>query len=285
MIRRRLLPAIVLCAALLLHADDTFEQRIWRGQYASEQAAPVQIVSWNIERGLRLEEIKTWLKGQPPSLLLLQEVDVHARRSGGVHVADELAKTLATNFVLAAEFEELAQGSSSRPAYQGQAILTSLPFHEVRILRYREQSEFWRPRWFLPNKGPFQRRQGGRLALAAEMKVNGGELAVYNTHLESRGPESMRVNQIKEVIEDAKRYPATATVVIAGDLNVEGNGSPVLRAMEEAGFTKVAGGEITTKRGKPLDWIYARGPMRFTEAKVHADMQAADHFPVTAKVK
>lgn len=285
MIRRWSIPAAALCAALLLHADDTFGQRLWRGHHATAATAPVQVVTWNIERGLRLEEVKAWLKGQPPSLVLLQEVDLHARRSGTVHVSESLARATGTNFVFAAEFQELAQGNSQEPAYQGQAILTSLPFREVRILRYKDQSEFWRPRWFLPNKGPFQRRLGGRLALVAELTLSGAPLAVYNTHLESRGPESMRVSQINEVIEDAKRYPASTTVMIAGDLNVNGARSPVLHALERAGFAKVAGGEITTKRGAPLDWIYARGPIRFGGAKVHADIRAADHFPVTAQIE
>lgn len=278
--------ALLLCA-LALHAGETFEKRIWRGRHAldSRPATPELLVCWNIERGLQLDKIIAWLREQPPAILLLQEVDLDARRSGRVDVSDQIARALRTNHVFAAEFQELAQGSSGAPAYQGQAILTSLPLREARVLRFRRQSSFWLPRWYLPNSGPFQRRLGGRMALVAELTLSGKPLVLYNTHLESRGPEALRVAQVREMIGDARQYPPSATVVIAGDLNVKGVNSPVLRVLEETGFARVAGGEISTTRGAPLDYIYARGPIVFTAPQVHADVRAADHFPVTARIK
>ena len=52
-----------------------------------------------------------------------------------------------------------------------------------------------------------QRRLGGRIALISEIKVGGKTVVTYNLHLESRGPGFTRYAQLKEVIQDASRYP------------------------------------------------------------------------------
>src|SRR6201987_5627389 len=78
-----------------------------------------RIVDWNIERGTRLEAILEFLKKCKADLILLQEVDLNARRTRRLDVAREIARSLQLNFVFGKEFEELTQGSKGSPAYQG----------------------------------------------------------------------------------------------------------------------------------------------------------------------
>jgi endonuclease/exonuclease/phosphatase family metal-dependent hydrolase len=290
---KRRAPALVRAAAVSLLAlcagadQEPAEQRLWRGNFATK-AAPRQffkVMTWNVERGLQLPGITAALERERPHLCLLQEVDLNARRTGRRNIAEELARRLELNYVFAAEFVELGQGSASSPAYQGQAILASLPLQGLRTIRFGNQSGYWRPRWFLPNWGVFQRRTGGRLALAAEIEAGGFRLVIYNVHLESREGEDLRLRQLEEVLADAGRYGPGAAIVVAGDLNTSGRDSPVITRLREAGFRDAIGGQsVTSKRGAVLDWIFVRGPAGFRDGAVHQDVQASDHYPLTVNL-
>jgi endonuclease/exonuclease/phosphatase family metal-dependent hydrolase len=121
--------------------------------------------------------------------------------------------------------------------------------------------------------------------MGAEFEAGGRNVVVYNVHLESRGPESMRLSEMREVLADASKHAATTPVVIAGDLNVSGPESPVIRAILEAGFRTAIGGEVTTARGAPLDWIFVKGPVSHADGKVGKEILASDHYPLTVKLR
>src|SRR5258706_7856315 len=165
----------------------------------------MRVVNWNIERGLRLAEIIDFLGSQNADLLILQEVDLNARRTHRLNIVEEIARRLGMNYVFGREFEELTQGSRTSPAYHGQATLSRCRLSNPRVIRFRRQSGFWRPRWFLPRTEPFQERVGGRIALVTEVEMAGRALSVYNLHLESRGNDDLRIAQLAEALEDAKR--------------------------------------------------------------------------------
>ena len=166
----------------------------------------VRIVSWNIERGLRFRGILDFLRTIQADLILLQEVDLNARRTHYRDVASELAHALQLNVVFGEEFRELSEGSRASPAFHGQATLSPWPLSNGRIIQFRDQSNFWKPRWYVPEIGVFQRRTGGRIALVAEANVYGRMLVIYNLHLESKGNAALRLRQLGEVLEDRRRY-------------------------------------------------------------------------------
>src|SRR5258708_16602885 len=139
----------------------------------------MRVVNWNIERGLRLTEIIDFLGSQNADLLILQEVDLNARRTRRLNVAEEIARRLGMNYVFGREFEELTQGSQASPAYHGQATLSRWRLSNPRVIRFRRQSGFWRPRWFLPNTEPFQERLGGRIAFVKGKKGARPRLSVF----------------------------------------------------------------------------------------------------------
>jgi endonuclease/exonuclease/phosphatase family metal-dependent hydrolase len=272
--------SFVACAA-----EDDFRDRIWRGSAstAGRESKEFKVLSWNIERGLQFDSVSEVLSRLAPDILLLQEVDLNARRSGSRDVPKELAERLGMNYAFAAEFVELGEGTAASPAYHGQAVLTSSRIRSATIIRFRRQSDYWRPRWFIPNWRVFQRRIGGRLALAAEIETGHGRLVVFNVHLESRGPEDLRLDQFKEVLEAATKY-RDSPVIVAGDLNVDGPGSPVIRAAREAGFRTAVGDQVTTTRGAPLDYIFVLGDLGIEDGAVHSGILASDHFPLTVQI-
>jgi hypothetical protein len=144
-------------------------QEIERGGFARALSAlwppgSIGVVNWNINRGLKLGGIIDFLSGTGADLILLQECDVNARRTHRLNIAQEIARRLQMNYVFGREFQELTQGSSDSPAYHGQATLSRWPLSNARIIRFKKQSNFWRPRWFLPDIEPLQERIGGRMA-------------------------------------------------------------------------------------------------------------------------
>jgi endonuclease/exonuclease/phosphatase family metal-dependent hydrolase len=130
----------LLCSWPAAWASDDIVGRIWRGSFAPterQELRSVKLLSWNIERGTRFSTMRESVERTAAELLLLQEVDLNARRSGGHNIAEDLARSLGLNYIFAAEFEELSQSTGRSPAYHGQAILTSLPMQASRIVRFQ----------------------------------------------------------------------------------------------------------------------------------------------------
>jgi endonuclease/exonuclease/phosphatase family metal-dependent hydrolase len=248
-----------------------------------------RVVDWNIERGTRLESILKFLRKYKADLIFLQEVDLNARRTRHLDVAREIARPLQLNFVFGKEFEELTQGSKGSPAYQGQATLSPWPIKNARLIRFRKQTTFWEPHWYLPRIEPFQERLGGRIALAADVEIPGQTLATYNLHLESKESDALRVSQLGEVLADAFARKRDRLTLIAGDLNLNASEGEAGAALKRAGFRDAVGlPSVRTRparglldQGRSIDWIFLAGELKSSEGQVHSDVRASDHFPVS----
>jgi endonuclease/exonuclease/phosphatase family metal-dependent hydrolase len=248
----------------------------------------IRVVNWNINRGLRLQGVIEFLASAKADVVLLQESDLNARRTHHLNVAKEIAQKLQMNYVFGREFQELTQGSRASPAYHGQATLSRWPLSNSRILRFQKQSDFWRPRWFLPEIEPFQERIGGRLAQVCETNIAGKKLVTYNVHLESKGDDALRCSQIEETLEDARRYEAGTPIVLAGDFNFDVSGGSASTAISQAQFQDAfANQHVPTtphsflEPGRSIDWIFIRGPIHATSASVHSSISASDHYPLS----
>jgi endonuclease/exonuclease/phosphatase family metal-dependent hydrolase len=248
-----------------------------------------RVVNWNIERGTRLESILKFLRKYKADLIFLQEVDLNARRTRHLDVAREIARSLQLNFAFGKEFEELTQGSKGSPAYQGQATLSPWPIKNARLIRFRKQTTFWEPHWYLPRIEPFQERLGGRVALAADVEIPGQTLATYNLHLESKESDALRVSQLGEVLADAFARKRDWLTLIAGDLNLNASEGEAGAALKRAGFRDAVGLPSVRTRparglldpGRSIDWIFLAGELKSSEGQVHSDVRASDHFPVS----
>ncbi len=244
-----------------------------------------RILSWNIERGFQLPKIVDFLRTTPADLLLLQEVDLNARRTRRRDIANELGLALKLNYAFGMEFQELSEGSAANPAYHGMATLTRWPLLRARIIRFRDQSAFWTPRWFVPDVPLFQRRLGGRIALVAETVIHSRKVVSYNVHLESRGNDALRLRQLNEVLADCRSYVDQATLVIGGDFNLHAGDGDTARALRDGGFHDAVRlpecPTTTAHHPRAIDWIFVSDTFD-SEGRVHDDIRASDHYPVSA---
>ena len=87
----------------------------------------------------------------------------------------------------------LGETGTGNPEYHGQATLARWKMSNPRVIHFPRQSDFWRPRCFKPKLQTFQKRLGGRVALAAEIDVVGMSILTYNLHLESRANDELRL--------------------------------------------------------------------------------------------
>lgn len=251
-----------------------------------EDVTGVRILDWNIDRGVRFERVVETIRSLHPDICLLQEVDLNAARSGRRDIAADLARTIGMNYLYGSAFEELGQGRKAVPALQGQAILTRLPVSSRRILRFQRQTKFWKPYPLVPNWGIMQRRLGGRIALVAEFGDGPGRLVVYNVHLESRGLGATRLGQLREVLEDARRYPPDIAVVIGGDLNTKYRPGLFESKLTAEGYRNCFGNRHVRTHVfyGALDWMFVRGAAACEEPQVVRGSKASDHDPIVATV-
>lgn len=252
----------------------------------------IRVVVWNIERGFQLESVVDFLRKANPDIVLLQEADLNARRTHHLDIAREIARKLQMNYVFGREFLELTQGSPASPAYHGQATLSRWPLSNPRVIRFREQSNFWRPRWYLPRTELLQERLGGRMALVCDVNIAGQPLVAYNLHLESRGNDHLRRAQLFEVLNDSQKHASELPVIVAGDMNFDVSQGDALELIRQAQFRNAfAEGESTPTapssllhRGRPIDWILTGGPVQDSDARVHQSVSASDHFPLSLTI-
>ncbi len=244
---------------------------------------PIVLLDWNIDRGVNFDDVATSIERAHPTVCLLQEVDLHTNRASGRDVAAELARRLGMNYVFAPSFQELGQGSSEKPAYQGLAILARYPLRDARVIRFQAQSGFWRPRSYLPDWPFLQRRLGGRIALVATLETGHLPITVYNLHLESRSFGRIQAHQLREAVDDAARLPAGSPVILGGDFNTKYLPGIFERRLVSAGYRNaIPRSGHTHKVVGLLDWIFVRGPLDARSGSVLRHATGSDHFPVAA---
>lgn len=236
----------------------------------------IKIVTWNIQRGTEFDRILNTLQALDADVLLLQEVDMFTRRTGGRDIARELADALGMNWVCAGEFQEIGESRGRRPALTGQAVLSRYPIEDAVVLPFSAQATL---RWRLT---PLQPRRGGRIALRART----AGVLVYNAHLESWGSEQLRRRQLDQILADQIGTAADgAPVIIGGDFN----NVPVIRSslfgrLTDASFadalSQAAGQHRTSIHHRhPIDWIFTKN-LDPDGGGVAAVAGASDHYPV-----
>lgn len=257
-----------------------------------EWPEPIRLVSWNVNRGLRLSEIIEFLAASSADLILLQETDVNARRTRCLNIPREIAEALKMHYVFGCEFEELGQGNRVYPAFHGQTTLSRFPLSNPRILRFRRQSTFWQPRWFIPRLQAFQRRLGARMALICEISIQGRTMVFYNAHLESRGSDELRYSQLSEMLGAAESNSGKAHVIVAGDLNFNISRGPAASLISctqlNSPFARLEGKNTARVRGHArcaaIDWILTDKTLCTSGPEIHDAICASDHYPLSLEI-
>ena len=262
-------------------------------RWLSWPRSSIRIIDWNIDRGLQLRAIIDFLGDTNADVFILQEVDVNARRTHHLNVAQEIARKLRLNYVFGREFVELTQGSKSNPAFHGQATLSPWKISRPRIIHFQQQSDFWKPRWYKPKLQTFQERLGGRIALSAEISVQSVSIICYNLHLESRSNDELRLAQLNELLQDAGGCDSTQPIVVAGDLNLNASKPAIADLLARAGFRDVVpSSRVPTtparhllEAGRYIDWAFVRGPAQADGGKVHRSVRGSDHYPISFELR
>ena len=254
----------------------------------AKKPAEIGTLVFNMERGVCLEELGDFLEScpavKPFDVILANELDDGCVRSGCRDTTRLLAERLGMNYVFGLEFIELVNGEDPK-GFHGNAIFSRWPITRAKVLRLPEQYN-----WYFDR----QRRIGGRLAILAELDVNGKSVGVGTIHLENRTHGPGRQEQLETILKAADEMFPGMPVALGGDLNTntfdgrdkdaiqEIAGSPALQrrcledvatwegclgAAEKAGYKAMPDQPILTRR-KPLpggghldlrlDWLLLR---------------------------
>lgn len=276
-----------------MSAKEIIAENFAPSQWFSWLRDSIRVVDWNIDRGLKLASIIEFLGHANADILILQEVDINCHRTHRLNIAHEIARKLRLNYVFGREFVELTQGSKASPAFHGQATLSRWKISRPRVIHFQQQSDFWKPHWYLPKMEPFQERLGGRIALVAGIDIAGVALTSYNLHLESRGNDDLRIAQLDDVLRDATAYGAQQLIMLAGDLNLNASKHGVGDLLVTAGFqdaVPTAGIPTTPPRhvldsGRHIDWAFVSGPLKTDNGEVHTSVRASDHYPISFNLR
>ena len=263
-----------------------------REPFLCEWPETIRLVSWNVNRGYQLMRIIEYLAGSSADLILLQETDINARRTGHRNIPREIAQALQMNYVFGLEFEELGQGNPGFPAFHGQTTLSRFPMSHSSVFRFGRQSAFWYPRWYIPRLRTFQRRHGARMALVSEITFQGRKLVLFNAHLESRGSDELRRDQLSEMLGEARSHSGMARVVVAGDFNFDisrGPAATLIAGMQlDCPFARLQGRNTTRNRlyarGAAIDWILTDKALSASGPEIDSSISASDHYPLTLDI-
>jgi endonuclease/exonuclease/phosphatase family metal-dependent hydrolase len=241
--------------------------------------AETKIISYNIRwrSGDDLKKLIQLFRADPEigsaTIMALQEVDRHKKRSGKTNTAKLLAEELGLYYAWAAP--PTAKPGSEEET--GVAILSIYPLSNVR-------------RIVLPHDGPGHRR---RVALGVSVKIGNAEWRVYSAHAETRISMAKKLEQMDAVLQDLAQYPGTAPAIVMGDLNTwqPDAARKTIKLFSAAGFKTPFGSQRTFSRqvffvplDLRLDWIWLRG-FDVIDYGINRKVAVSDHWPLWTNVK
>jgi endonuclease/exonuclease/phosphatase family metal-dependent hydrolase len=220
-----------------------------------------------------------------PDLIAIQEADKGTERTGGHHVAKELAELLEMSWVHAAA--GIPRGQSPRPRQwwldfeeqiglydpgdTGVALLSHLALENIRRLDLPWEECPWRP----------------RLSLAATVKLGHRDIRILNSHIDPHSAVGGQIEQLEVVLADADG--SEAPCVLLGDFNTLSKRKclDTRRHLESRGFTTPFRTGTPTWRGAGIllhaDWIFVRD-LKIKRSGVVRPLNTSDHWPIWAEV-
>ena len=221
----------------------------------------------------------------PPDVIALQEADKRTARSGGIHIAKELASQLSMTWVHAPagiprgikplprqwwlDFEEPIELDDEGDT--GVAILSRFPLKEVERIDLPWNECPWRP----------------RLAMSTAIAIGESELLIFNAHVDPHAAADGQLKQLETIGALANRSPLPS--LILGDFNtLSTNKCKETRGyLESLGFQTVFPTGTPTWRGAGLrlhaDWVFSKG-VTIERWGVVKPMNVSDHWPIWVEV-
>jgi len=218
-------------------------------------------------------------------VLALQEADKRTLRSGGHHVANELADELHMRWVHVPagiprgikpatrqwwlDFEEPIDLHDTGDT--GIALLSQLPVSEVTRIDLPWHECPWRP----------------RLAMGATIDLGQTKFRLFNAHVDPHAAADGQLEQLETITAEAKL--TSLPTIILGDFNTlsEKKCKETRRFLESRGYKSAFPTGTATWRGGGIrlhaDWIFTKDVLieRWGVAK---PLNVSDHWPVWAEV-
>ena len=219
-------------------------------------------------------------------VLALQEADKRTVRTGGHHVACELAQQLNMNWAHAPagiprgvkpvkrqwwlDFEEPIGLHDEGDT--GVALLSHLPMTEVTRIDLPWQECPWRP----------------RLAMGATISVGRHQVRILNAHVDPHAASDGQIAQLEVIAAEAES--TTLPTLVLGDFNTLSTPKCIetRRFLESRGYTTPFPTGTSTWRGGGLlmhaDWIFSRG-LKILRWGVAKPLNVSDHWPIWAEIE
>ncbi|KAH7830688.1 uncharacterized protein MONOS_1770 [Monocercomonoides exilis] len=171
-----------------------------------ENSNRIRAITWNIERGYKLDQIIAELKKIDADIIILQELDIMCKRTDNLDVPNEIGKALKLNMAFVPEFHEfespIRPSSNQGGGVHGNAILTKFDFLKVEAIIHKQQIN-WRLDGLRFCGEP---RKGGRVTLVAEIATPTGVIVTYSSHLEPFVTCTDRFENVKEILQSCFEY-------------------------------------------------------------------------------
>jgi endonuclease/exonuclease/phosphatase family metal-dependent hydrolase len=218
-------------------------------------------------------------------VLALQEADKRTVRTGGHHVAQELATKLGMHWVHAPagiprgvapvkrewwlDFEEPIDLHDEGDT--GVALLSRVPLNDVTRIDLPWQKCPWRP----------------RLAIAATISVGPQQIRLFNAHVDPHAASDGQLAQLEVIAAQAET--ADMPAIILGDFNTLSRQKclETRRFLESRGYTTPIPTGTATWRGGGLrmhaDWIFTR-EVTIERWGVARPLNVSDHWPIWAEI-
>lgn len=219
-------------------------------------------------------------------VVALQEADKGTARTGGHHVAKELAEEMGMHWVHAPagiprgvapakrqwwlDFEEPIGIDDSGDT--GVALLSRLPLSDVTRIDLPWQECPWRP----------------RLAMAATIALGSNQIRLFNAHVDPHMAVGGQLAQLEAIAEQAGA--STIPTIILGDFNTLSKQKclDTRGFLESRGYTTPLQTGTATWRGAGLrmhaDWIFTRGLKIQRWGVARLLLNVSDHWPIWAEV-
>ena len=242
---------------------------------ASEQKAskPFRVMTYNIHHGegldkkVDLQRIADLVKSEQADIVALQEVDKGVQRTAQRDCPAELAQLTGMTCVFSNNYH--FQGGE-----YGNAVLTRFPVKHWTNSHYR----MLRPG-----------EQRGLLQVVVD--VRGRELVFMNTHVDYRGDDAERLQNVGEILEVAKNYRGLP-LILCGDFN-DTPGSRVhqklAQAFQDAWQVAGTGDGPTIPAENPrkrIDFIWVSKQPAIDVLRIRVPKsKASDHLPVVGEFR
>lgn len=241
------------------------------------------VMSYNIRHGrgmddvVDLDRIAAVIARQNPDVVALQEVDSYWQRSLCENQTRRLAEKLKMHYAWGPNVITRSNCKHCTVGLYGNAVLSKHPITKVRNHRLYQQAD-----------------EEVRGCLETHIMINGKEIAFFATHLDATGPEEIRIEQSKQILDLIGRKDIP--VILAGDINSHVRPDPDIETAAElfckalydtANVNPQQKAVGTLQRGHRIDFIFvseelAGSVLSYNVITTDLATLASDHFPIVS---